>query len=170
MRSLVKVKEATVITPSDQTPSTILSLSALDSQLFLRFTIEYLLSALSRALVPYFPFSGRVRERPDGGSGGSLEVNSRGQGALFLEDLDFQKPSWHVTVWRKLLSLNIVDVLAGAPPLVVQLTWLRYDRAGITHGSACVCSVHRKSLEDLQQKILHLSRKPPSGLICMSSV
>ncbi|KAG2307291.1 hypothetical protein Bca52824_027039 [Brassica carinata] len=75
-------------------------------------------SALSRALVPYFPFSGRVRERPDGGSGGSLEVNSRGQGALFLEDLDFQKPSWHVTVWRKLLSLNIVDVLAGAPPLV----------------------------------------------------
>ena len=91
MGSLVNVKEATVITPSDQTPSTVLSLSALDSQLFLRFTIEYLLvyspvsdpvslsgrlkSALSRALVPYFPFSGRVR---DGGGGSLLRRRRRG--------------------------------------------------------------------------------------------
>ncbi|KAJ4892036.1 HXXXD-type acyl-transferase family protein [Raphanus sativus] len=156
MGSLVHVKEATVITPSDQTPSTVLSLSALDSQLFLRFTIEYLLvyspvpdpvslsdrlkSALSRALVPYFPFSGRVRERPAGG-GGSLEVNCRGQGALFLEAvadhltcLDFQRAPRHVTSWRKLLSLNVVDVLAGAPPLVVQLTWLRDGAAALAVG------------------------------------
>ena len=153
MGSLVNVKEATVITPSDQTPSTVLSLSALDSQLFLRFTIEYLLvyspvsdpvslsgrlkSALSRALVPYFPFSGRVRD----GGGGSLEVNCRGQGALFLEAvtdnltcLDFQKPPRHVTSWRKLLSLNVIDVLAGAPPLVVQLTWLRDGAAALAVG------------------------------------
>ncbi|KAF3535002.1 hypothetical protein DY000_02064412 [Brassica cretica] len=118
MGSLVNVKEATVITPSDQTPSSVLSLSALDSQLFLRYTIKYLLvyspvsdpvslsdrlkSALSRALVPYFPFSGRVRERPDGGGRVSLEYNCRGQGALFLEDvsdhltcLDFQKPPYY---------------------------------------------------------------------------
>ncbi|KAL0674372.1 hypothetical protein Bca4012_002353 [Brassica carinata] len=157
MGSLVNVKEATVITPSDQTPSTVLSLSALDSQLFLRFTIEYLLvyspvsdpvslsdrlkSALSRALVPYFPFSGRVRERPDGGGGGGLEVNCRGQGALFLEAvsnhltcLDFQKPPRHVSSWRKLLSLNVIDVLAGAPPLVVQLTWLRDGGAALAVG------------------------------------
>ncbi|KAG2332372.1 hypothetical protein Bca52824_003552 [Brassica carinata] len=158
MGSLVNVKEATVITPSDQTPSSVLSLSALDSQLFLRFTIEYLLvyspvsdpvslsdllkSALSRSLVPYFPLSGRVRERPDGGGdGGSLEVNCRGQGALFLEAvsdhltcLDFQKPPRHVTSWRKLLSLNVIDVLAGAPPLVVQLTWLRDGGAALAVG------------------------------------
>uniref|UniRef100_A0A1J3CP85 Taxadien-5-alpha-ol O-acetyltransferase n=1 Tax=Noccaea caerulescens TaxID=107243 RepID=A0A1J3CP85_NOCCA len=155
MGSLVHVKEATVITPSDQTPSSVLSLSALDSQLFLRFTIEYLLvyptvsdpnslsdrlkSALSRALVPYFPFSGRVRERPDGGRG--LEVNCRGQGALFLEAvsdhltcLDFQKAPRHVTSWRKLLSLNVIDVLSGAPPLVVQLTWLRDGGAALAVG------------------------------------
>ncbi|KAG2285231.1 hypothetical protein Bca4012_081639 [Brassica carinata] len=155
MGSLVHVKEATVITPSDQTPSCVLSLSALDSQLFLRFTIEYLLvyspvsdpvslsdrlkSALSRALVPYFPFSGRVRDRPNGG--GSLEVNCRGQGALFLEAvtdhltcLDFQKPPRHVTSWRKLLSINVVDVLAGAPPLVLQLTWLRDGGAALAVG------------------------------------
>ncbi|CAN8287102.1 unnamed protein product [Cochlearia groenlandica] len=160
MGTLVNVKEATVITPSDQTPSCVLSLSALDSQLFLRFTIEYLLvyppvsdpvslpghlkSALSRALVPYFPFSGRVREKPDGvgGDGGvDLEVNCRGQGALFLEAvadhitcLDFNKPPRHVTSWRKLLSLNVVDVLSGAPPLVVQLTWLRDGGAALAVG------------------------------------
>ncbi|CAA7028907.1 unnamed protein product [Microthlaspi erraticum] len=158
MGSLVHVKEATVITPSDQTPSSVLSLSALDSQLFLRFTIEYLLvyppvsdpnplsdrlkSALSRALVPYFPFSGRVRVRPDGGgTGGCLEVNCRGQGALFLEAvsdhltcLDFQKAPRHVTSWRKLLSLNVIDVLSGAPPLVVQLTWLRDGGAALAVG------------------------------------
>ncbi|KFK36909.1 hypothetical protein AALP_AA4G188700 [Arabis alpina] len=150
---MVHVKEATVITPSDQTPSSILSLSALDSQLFLRFTIEYLLiyppvpdpnplsdrlkSALSRALVPYFPFSGRVRD----GSNSCLEVNCRGQGALFLEAvsdnitcLDFQKPPRHVTSWRKLLSLHVIDVLAGAPPLVVQLTWLRDGGAALAIG------------------------------------
>uniref|UniRef100_A0A1J3K701 Taxadien-5-alpha-ol O-acetyltransferase n=1 Tax=Noccaea caerulescens TaxID=107243 RepID=A0A1J3K701_NOCCA len=155
MGSLVHVKEATVITPSDQTPSSVLSLSALDSQLFLRFTIEYLLvyptvsdpnslsdrlkSALSRALVPYFPFSGRVRERPDGCRG--LEVNCRGQGALFLEAvsdhltcLEFQKAPRHVTSWRKLLSLNVIDVLSGAPPLVVQLTWLRDGGAALAVG------------------------------------
>ncbi|KAK9168076.1 hypothetical protein Syun_000216 [Stephania yunnanensis] len=38
----VDVKEITVITPSEATPSHVLPLSTLDSQLFLRFTIEYL--------------------------------------------------------------------------------------------------------------------------------
>ncbi|CAN8317509.1 unnamed protein product [Cochlearia groenlandica] len=163
MGSNVHVKQATVITPSDHIPSSVLSLSALDSQLFLRFTIEYLLiyppgsdsdpvsfsgrlkSALSRALVPYFPFSGRVRQRPDsggdGGGGLGLEVNYRGQGVLFLEAitdhltcLDFDKAPRHVTSWRKLLSFNVVDVLAGAPPLMVQLTWLRDGGAALAVG------------------------------------
>ncbi|KAK9159146.1 hypothetical protein Scep_005720 [Stephania cephalantha] len=80
----VDVKEITVITPSEATPSHVLPLSTLDSQLFLRFTIEYLFlyrspnnnnhsrhhtsarlkDALSRALVPYYPLAGRVRPRP----------------------------------------------------------------------------------------------------------
>ncbi|OVA02754.1 Transferase [Macleaya cordata] len=38
-----EIKEAVLITPSSQTPSHVLSLSSLDSQLFIRFTIEYLL-------------------------------------------------------------------------------------------------------------------------------
>ncbi|XP_010554673.1 PREDICTED: taxadien-5-alpha-ol O-acetyltransferase-like [Tarenaya hassleriana] len=156
MGSSVHVKDATVVTPSDPTPSSVLSLSALDSQLFLRFTIEYLFvyrprpgsdpvsltgrvkSALSRSLVPYFPFAGRVRERSDGSG---LEVLCRGQGALFLEAVsdnltchDFQRAPRHVTSWRKLLSLNVGDVLAGGPPLVVQLTWLRDGGAALAFG------------------------------------
>ncbi|KAK7395247.1 hypothetical protein VNO78_15797 [Psophocarpus tetragonolobus] len=43
MASSVRVKEASVVTPSEPNSSNVLALSALDSQLFLRFTIEYLL-------------------------------------------------------------------------------------------------------------------------------
>ncbi|KAJ6768169.1 HXXXD-TYPE ACYL-TRANSFERASE FAMILY PROTEIN [Salix koriyanagi] len=105
MANSVHVKEVIVIKPSEPTPSRVLSLSALDSQLFLRFTVEYLFvfkarpgldqsvitarvkAALSKILVPYYPLAGRVRD----------------QARWF-------KPG---------------DVLKGAPPLVLQITWLR---------------------------------------------
>ncbi|GAA0156826.1 acetyltransferase [Lithospermum erythrorhizon] len=160
MSSSVHVKEAILITPSDQTPSTILPLSSLDSQLFLRFTIEYLLvykpvpglkkpglierikSALGQALVLYYPLAGRVRSRSDGSG---LEVFCGSQGALFIEAevLDrtlfeeFEKAPRFGTSWRKFLSVYVADVLKGAPPVVVQLTWLSDDGAtlcvGINH-------------------------------------
>lgn len=156
-------KEATVIYPSETTPSTVLSLSALDSQLFLRFTIEYLLvyrprpgldslatvarvkSALAKALVPYYPLAGRVRAKQDGS--GLLEVVCLGQGAVFIEAVDrestindFERAPRYVTQWRKLLSLYVADVLKGAPLLVVQLTWLRDGAAALGIGfNHCVC-------------------------------
>ncbi|XP_028798616.1 omega-hydroxypalmitate O-feruloyl transferase-like [Neltuma alba] len=156
MGSSVQVKAAVVITPSDPTPTCVLSLSALDSQLFLRFTIEYLLvyrpcpgldrgatsarlkAALAQALVPYYPFAGRVRPSP-GGSG--LEVVCRAQGAVFIEafsdrytNSDFDRAPKTVTCWRKLLSLYTTDVLKGSPPLVVQLTWLGDGAAAVGVG------------------------------------
>ncbi|KAJ6718078.1 TRICHOTHECENE 3-O-ACETYLTRANSFERASE [Salix purpurea] len=100
MANSVHVKEATVIKPSEPTPSRVLSLSALDSQLFLRFTVEYLFAfkgrpgldqsvitarvkaALAKILVPYYPLAGRVRASP---GGSSLEVVCRSQGAVFME-------------------------------------------------------------------------------------
>ncbi|KAK7385779.1 hypothetical protein VNO78_31634 [Psophocarpus tetragonolobus] len=162
MASSVRVKEASVVTPSEPTPSNVLALSALDSQLFLRFTIEYLLvykpcpgldqaataarlkAALARALVPYYPFAGRVRPRLDGPG---LEVVCAAQGAVFIEASadrcnagDFEKAPKTVTHWRRLLSLHVADVLKGSPPLVVQLTWLADGAAAIGVGiNHCIC-------------------------------
>ncbi|CAJ1859449.1 unnamed protein product [Sphenostylis stenocarpa] len=161
---MVRVKEAHVVTPSDPTPNTVLALSALDSQLFLRFTIEYLLvyrpgpalaldrpstaarikTALAKALVPYYPFAGRVRARVDGLG---LEVVCRAQGAVFIEASserytakDFQKAPKTVAQWRKLLSLYVTDVLKGSPILVVQLTWLADGAAAVGIGiNHCIC-------------------------------
>ncbi|XP_050209212.1 alcohol acyltransferase 9 [Mercurialis annua] len=158
----IHVKEVTVIKPSNSTPTRFLTLSALDSQLFLRFTIEYLFvykpspgldhgsitarvkSALANILVPYYPLAGRVRAKPDGSS---LEVICRAQGALFIEAIsdnitinDFDKAPSYVEQWKKLLSFHVADVLQGAPLLVVQLTWL--NDGGATLGvcfNHCVC-------------------------------
>lgn len=162
MASSVQVKEIDFIFPSDPTPTQILHLSALDSQLFLRFTIEYLFiyrprhgldkstttahikGALSRALVPYYPLAGRVRARPDGSG---LEVVCEAQGAVFIEAVssddvvsDFEMAPRYVTQRRKLLSLQVEDVLMGDPPLVVQLTWLADGAAALGVGfSHCIC-------------------------------
>ncbi|KAH8501363.1 hypothetical protein Peur_043060 [Populus x canadensis] len=161
MANSVQVKEVIVIKPSEPTPGCVLSLSALDSQLFLRFTVEYLFvfkarpgldqgvitarvkAALAKILVPYYPLAGRVRAKLDGSS---LEVVCRAQGAVFMEAVsdhtinDFDRAPRYVTQWRKLLSLSVADVLKGAPPLVVQLTWLRGGDAtlgvGLNH-SVC---------------------------------
>ncbi|KAJ0470827.1 putative omega-hydroxypalmitate O-feruloyl transferase [Helianthus annuus] len=160
MGSCVQVKAATLVTPSDPTHTHVLKLSAIDSQLFLRFTIEYLLiyefngmekqdivnrvkAALGRALVPYYPLAGRVRVRPDGSC---LEVVCRGQGVVFVEATadftatDFERAPRYVTEWRRLLALEVADVLKGAPPLVVQLTWLSNDAVALGVGfSHCIC-------------------------------
>nr|DAD28083.1 TPA_asm: hypothetical protein HUJ06_029551 [Nelumbo nucifera] len=161
MASPIQVKEAVLVAPSDPTPSHVLTLSSLDSQLFLRFTIEYLLvyrprpcsdrdaiaarikSALARALVPYYPLAGRVRARPDGSK---LEVVCRAQGAVFIEAVsdisisDFDQAPQYPTQWRNLLSFYVADVLRGAPPLVVQLTWLSGGAAALGIGiNHCIC-------------------------------
>ncbi|XP_057980987.1 alcohol acyltransferase 9 [Malania oleifera] len=167
-RSLLSLKEVEMVRPSQPTPSCLLSLSALDSQLFLRFTIEYLLvyrpspavnkaavaarikAALARALVPYYPLAGRVvAVPPNGGDGGcsNLKVVCEAQGALFVQAVsdrcavsDFERAPSHVTEWRKLLAVHVVDVLAGAPPLVVQLTWLADGGAALGVGiNHCLC-------------------------------
>ncbi|GMI79942.1 hypothetical protein like AT2G40230 [Hibiscus trionum] len=163
MESLVHVREATIVTPSEPTPTEVLSLSALDSQLFLRFTIEYLLvykpepgfepravtarfkAALAKALVSYYPLAGRVRAKVDDGST-DLEVVCGAQGVLFIEAVsdhdvnEFDRAPRFVTQWRKLLSFHVADVLKGAPPLVVQLTWLNDGNAALGVGiNHCLC-------------------------------
>ncbi|KAL5568820.1 hypothetical protein UlMin_025395 [Ulmus minor] len=140
MGSSERIKEAVVITPSDPTPFRNLPLSAIDSQLFLRFTIEYLLiykprsadggvaavarvkAALAKALVPYYPLAGRVRAKPDGSG---LEVVCRAQGAVFIEAFsdrtvgEFDRAPKFVTQWRKLLSVHLTLLKDGGVALGV---------------------------------------------------
>ncbi|XP_021762680.1 taxadien-5-alpha-ol O-acetyltransferase-like [Chenopodium quinoa] len=158
--NFVQVNEAIVIIPSEPTPNCTLPLSTLDSQLFLRFSIEYLLvytpspgldrrgfsarvkSALGRALVQYYPLAGRVQESHDG----PLQVVCRAQGVVFVEAhsgyqrAGFERAPRYVGEWRQLLWLHVEDVLKGAPPLVVQLTWLADGTVAIEFGfNHCVC-------------------------------
>ncbi|GJT03105.1 omega-hydroxypalmitate O-feruloyl transferase [Tanacetum coccineum] len=191
LASNVQIKKASLIPPSDPTPTHILKLSSIDSQLFLRFTIEYLLiypsirsnifdqaaftsrvkAALGRALVPYYPLSGRVRARPDNSC---LEVICRGQGAVFIEAesefnvTDFENAPRYVTEWRKLLALEVTDVLKGCPVLVVQLTWLNDGGVAVGIGfSHCVCDgVGSVEFLNLFAKLSNgcLSRKTTSDL------
>ncbi|RAL52332.1 hypothetical protein DM860_016181 [Cuscuta australis] len=152
----VHIKEAVLVSPSESTPVHVLPLSTLDSQPFLRFTIEYLLvykptnafldrpataarlkDALARALVPYYPLAGRVVLRPDSSG---LEVACRNQGAVFVEAVsdassaEFEGAPSSGARWRKLLSLAVSDVLKGAPALVLQLTWLSDNAAALGVG------------------------------------
>ncbi|KAL3521239.1 hypothetical protein ACH5RR_019388 [Cinchona calisaya] len=212
MSTSVHMKGATLITPSDPTPTHILHLSALDSQLFLRFTVEYLLAykpsrgldkptttarlkaALARALVPYYPLAGRVRTRSDGSG---LEVVCRAQGAVFIEatsectssEFDDQRAPSYCNQWRKLLSLQVDDVLSGAPPLVVQLTWLSDGAATLGVGfSHCMCdgigsgeflnsfaelaSGTKRGVNELKPAPIwarHLMDPSPLGIPCLNS-
>ncbi|GMN41264.1 hypothetical protein TIFTF001_010479 [Ficus carica] len=208
MGSSERIKEAVVVTPSEPTPSHNLTLSAIDSQLFLRFTIEYLLVyrarpgggdqastaarvkwALSKALVPYYPLAGRVRPKPNGS--GLLEVVCRAQGAVFIDAVsertvsDFERAPRNVASWRKLLSVHVADVLMGAPPLVVQLTFLRDGGVALGVGlNHCICdgigsadflnllaelAVGKKSLTEFKPKPIwarHLMDPPrPNNMI-----
>ncbi|XP_057788771.1 alcohol acyltransferase 9 [Salvia miltiorrhiza] len=162
MASSVHINQALLITPSEPTPNHILPLSALDSQLFVRFTFEYLLvyeprpgadrhaiahnvkSALARALVPYYPLAGRVRARADGLG---LEVVCRAQGVAFIDATststtvsEFESAPRHEAQWWNFLSLHVADVLIGAPPLIVQFTWLHDGGAALAVGfNHCLC-------------------------------
>ncbi|KAI3458518.1 hypothetical protein Pfo_015181 [Paulownia fortunei] len=151
MSSSVHVKEAVLITPSEPTPNHILQLSALDSQLFVRFTFEYLLvykprhgldraattgnvkSALGRALVPYYPLAGRVRNRADGLG---LEVVCRGQGAVFIDAVsdstvsEFEGAPRRGAQWRKFLSLHLTWLSDGGATLAVGFNHCLCDGIG----------------------------------------
>ncbi|KAH9329696.1 hypothetical protein KI387_001804, partial [Taxus chinensis] len=153
--------EPQLVTPPCPTPSEVLGLSNLDSQSFLRFTIEYIFvykapegeddeaaierlrNGLSRALAYYYPLAGRLRSRHDH----KLEVLCNAQGAVFVraranltlnEFGTLHKPA---NSWKKLLhKVAAPDGFLGIPPLVVQVTRLRCGAliicAGLSH-SVC---------------------------------
>ncbi|GFQ04842.1 omega-hydroxypalmitate o-feruloyl transferase [Phtheirospermum japonicum] len=68
--------------------------------------------------------------------------------------------------WRKFLSLHVADVLKGAPPLVVQLTWLSDGGATLAAGfNHCLCdgiggAEFLNSVSELARGLIELKRKP----------
>ncbi|KAL1535493.1 alcohol acyltransferase 9 [Salvia divinorum] len=156
MASNVIVTEANFITPSEPTPNHILRLSTLDSKLFACFIYEYLFiyeplhgvdqdaitenvkAALSLALVPYYPLAGKVQVQNESPG---LEVECSGQGILFIRAAastcttsEFDSAPRHIMQWKRFLSLQVTDVLSGAPPVVMQLTWLHDGGAALAVG------------------------------------
>lgn len=137
---LYEGKQPTLITPSSPTPSHTLYLSNLDDHHFLRFSIKYLYlfqksiasltlkDSLSRVLVDYYPFAGRIRVTDDGSK---LEVDCNGEGAAFAEgfmDLTCQEFLQHSPKpnksWRKLLFKVQAQSFLDIPPLVIQVQHL----------------------------------------------
>lgn len=157
---VIPEEEPQLVTPACSMPPEVLSLSNLDSQFFLRFTIEYIFvyklpqgedgeeaverlrNGLSGALVYYYPLAGRLRSRHDH----KLEVVCNGEGAVFVraranlslkEFGPLHKPA---KTWRKLLHKVTADGFLGIPPLVVQVTRMRCGSLIICAGfSHCLC-------------------------------
>ncbi|KAI3432056.1 uncharacterized protein J3R85_007726 [Psidium guajava] len=157
------LKPPTLITPSSPTPHHALSLSNLDDQKFLRFSIKYLYlfrksvppeslkASLAKALVDYYPLAGRLRSAgsADGGDDNDqrLEVDCNGEGAVFAEasmEIDAAEflalSLWPNRSWRKLLYKVEAPSFLGVPPLVVQVTNLRCGGMILcTAISHCLC-------------------------------
>jgi hypothetical protein len=86
-----------LVRPSEQTPSGTLDLSVIDRLAVLRFNIRTLhvfghgpevaakviRDGLSRALVPYYPLAGRLKESSS--QGGRLQIECCGEGVWFVE-------------------------------------------------------------------------------------
>lgn len=163
----VTAQAPVLVPPSQPTPCKVLSLSNLDDQLFLRFTIKYILvyrarngdedsvevmrSALAKVLVFYYPLAGRLRRSGDlqnnkNNSNGRLEVVCNGEGAVFVEasaDLtidEFYRVQKPCKTWKKLFHKVDADSFVGIPPLVVQVTRLRCGGFVLCVGfSHCLC-------------------------------
>lgn len=134
---LYEGKQPTLITPSSPTPNHTLYLSNLDDHHFLRFSIKYLYlfqkspssltlkDSLSRVLVDYYPFAGRIKVSADKTK---LEVDCNGEGAVFAEaSMDITRQEFleisrkPKTSWRKLLFKVQATGFLDIPPLIIQV-------------------------------------------------
>jgi omega-hydroxypalmitate O-feruloyl transferase len=134
-----------MVTPAENTPKEILYLSNIDSQAEVRATCQTLhvygacpknhavpahviRHAISKALVYYYPFAGRMRENADG----KLEVWCTGEGAVFVEgsaNCSLEEVGYlaQLTPFLKQLVYDYPMVYKhhDIPPLVIQVTRFR---------------------------------------------
>nr|Q8H2B5.1 RecName: Full=Baccatin III:3-amino-3-phenylpropanoyltransferase [Taxus cuspidata]AAL92459.1 phenylpropanoyltransferase [Taxus cuspidata] len=155
----VNMIERVMVRPCLPSPKTILPLSAIDNmaRAFSNVLLVYaanmdrvsadpakvIREALSKVLVYYYPFAGRLRNKENG----ELEVECTGQGVLFLEamadsdlsvltDLDNYNPSFQQLIFSLPQDTDIEDLHL----LIVQVT--RFTCGGFVvganvYGSAC---------------------------------
>ncbi|PRQ34230.1 putative shikimate O-hydroxycinnamoyltransferase [Rosa chinensis] len=150
----VSMRETTVVRPAAETPGLSLWISNLDMVktnthtplvYFYKpkniagagednnfFDMHVLKDALSKALVPFYPFAGRLRQKKDEGENGRIEIDCNAEGALFavadssscISDFGDFAPT--PEFGRGLIP--IVDYSAGIssfPLLLVQITYLK---------------------------------------------
>ncbi|XP_031376181.1 shikimate O-hydroxycinnamoyltransferase-like isoform X2 [Punica granatum] len=149
---IIAVKESTMVRPASETPSYALWNSNVDlvvpsmhtpSVYFYRptgasdfFDPTVLKSALSRALVPFYPMAGRLKRDEDG----RIEIDCNGEGVLFVvaettskvDDFGDFAPTLEL---RKLIPA--VDYSAGItsyPVLVLQVTYFKCGGASLGVG------------------------------------
>ncbi|KAH9290588.1 hypothetical protein KI387_034705 [Taxus chinensis] len=160
----VKICDPVMVPPCIPSPKTILQLSAVDNYPAVRGNIldcllvynasntisadpaTVIREALSKVLVYYFPFAGRMRNKGDG----ELEVDCTGEGALFVEAMADDNLSvlggfdYHNPAFGKLLySLPLDTPIHDLHPLVVQVT--RFTCGGCVVGLSLdhsICDGH----------------------------
>ncbi|KAJ4746284.1 HXXXD-type acyl-transferase family protein [Rhynchospora pubera] len=142
-------KEAVLIAPAEQTPHEFKRLSDIDDQEGLRFHVpiiqfyrynpsmkgrdpaKVIRDALAKALVPYYPFAGRLREIQDGSR--KLVVECTGEGVLFIEadaDVRFEQFGDLLQPPFPCLEELLFDIpgssqVLNAPLLLIQVTRLQ---------------------------------------------
>ncbi|KAI5675207.1 hypothetical protein M9H77_06157 [Catharanthus roseus] len=169
-----------LVKPCSSTPNHSLYLSNLDDYDFLRFSVKLIFlfnksvttdrlkASLSRVLVDYYPFAGRLKVSPENDD--KFVVDCNGEGVVFAEgymDLTaqqfiqiFDKPN---KSWWKLLCKLDAPTFLDIPPLVIQVTNLRC-------GAVILCIAVHHFLSDgmgtsqFMHAWAHLTRNPGMDL------
>ncbi|XP_024156676.1 shikimate O-hydroxycinnamoyltransferase [Rosa chinensis] len=96
------------------------------------FDMRVLKDALSKALVPFYPLAGRLRQKKDKGENGRIEIDCNAEGALFavadssfcIDDFGDFAPTPEFE--RGLIpTVDYSDGISSFPLLLVQITYLK---------------------------------------------
>ncbi|CAO2148746.1 unnamed protein product [Urochloa humidicola] len=197
----VRQQPAVLVVPAAPTPRELKRLSDFDDQEDLRFQIPVILfyrrneamggkdparvirDAVARALVPYYPFAGRLREH----HGGKLAVDCTAEGVLFIEadadvglehfgdaplppfpcldELIFDVPGSSAIVNAPLLLFQVTRLACGGFILAVRLNHTMADAQGLTQFLGAVAELARgvqaPTVPPVWERELLEARNPP---------
>ncbi|KAG2560976.1 hypothetical protein PVAP13_8KG115300 [Panicum virgatum] len=161
----VRRRPAVLVAPAAPMPHELKHLSDIDQPDFLRFQVpviqfyrrnesmggkdpvRVIREALTKALVPYYPFAGRLREH----HGWKLAVDCTGEGVMFieadadvgLEELIFDVPGSSAILNTPLLLFLVTRLACGGFILAVRLNHTMADGLGLTQFLGAVAELAR---------------------------